>query len=326
MPIQPNLDPQRFQYLNPLVFGEFNTAGDIGWNSAISQILSYYQGQNPFQDALLDFGELGDDILDAWKENLAQELVDNDAVQLAELVLQTLILVTGEQVEGVEPLVPPEEPEPLPEPEPEKPAPDSPEDREPFPPVVSPRAPQPEGTRDSEPSVPEEPGQPQQPQRESSQPPQRRDSPSSPGIPGVPSFPTPSLPRVPEPEVPRPTVPEDNQEPEEEPSREEPGLQPGENTGNGDTEPVPGKIEIDYGALEKAIFNALKRWYDLVLTNPATFTVQTETPPAVNPSEIIREVQEQVSVFNDAGKLIASENADQTEITVQDIFTIPGKK
>lgn len=323
--IQPNLDPVRFQYLNPLVFGEYSTHNDTGWIPAISQILSYYQGQKPFQDALLDFGELGNDILEAWKENLVQELVDNDAVQLAELVLQTLILVTGEQVDGVEPLIPPENPQDLPEPEPEKPAPDSPEDREPFPPVISPRSPQPPGTRDTQPTVPEEPGQPQEPSREPQQPPTRRNPPSSPGIPGIPTFPTPSLPRVPVPEVPREPVPEDTQEPEESPSRDEPEPQNGDGTGDDTEEPVQGKIEIDYGALEQAIFNALKRWYDVILGNPPTITVQTETPPEVPVADLIPEIMKQVDIYNEAGKLIASDNAPTGKQESQNIFTIPGE-
>lgn len=324
--IAPNLDPQRFQYLNPMVFGEYNAAGDIGWNSAIAQILSYYQGQEPFQDALLDFGELAGDIIEAWKENLVQELVQNDAIELAELVLQTLILVTGEQVEGVEPIVPPEEPEPLPEPEPEEPTPEPDTTREPFPPVVEPRAPQspPDRGDQPEPSVPpEEPTEPDRPDRPA--PPRRQPSPSAPVTPLF-SAPVLPVPRQPAPQEPRPAVPESGEEPEEPTPREPAEPESGESPAPGDQEPVPAGIEIDYGALENAIYNALRRWYDLVLSNPPTITVQTDTPPDVNPADLIPQIIQQVDLFQDAGKIIAADNAVIREPQADNIFTIPGEK
>lgn len=325
-PIPPNLDPVRFGYLDPLVFGEYNAAGNVGWGTAINTILAYYQNQSPFEDAILDFGELGNDILEAWKENLSQELVDNSATELAELVLQTLILVTGEQVEGVEPIIPPEEPEPLPDVEPEEPTPEPEDEREPFPPVVTPREPGTSPEREPSPESPELPESPEEPDR-SERPPAPVRKPSPDRL-ESPVFPAPilPLPRQPVPQEPRVPVPESPEQPAPESPVREPLDEPVTVEGSEDPDSPPINVSIDYGALEEAIYSALRRWYDFVLGNPATVTVQTVKPEEINPADLIPQIMEQVDLFNEAGKIIAANNAVIRESESLNIFTIPGKQ
>ena len=302
-PIPPNLDPARFGYLDPLVFGEYNAAGNIGWGTAINNILAYYQGQAPFQDAILDFSELGQDILEAWKENLAQELADNSATELAELVLQTLILVTGEQVEGVEPLIPPEEPEPLPDVEPEEPTPEPEPTREPFPPVVVPREPGTSPERRDQPEPPEPPEPPIVPDRPARpSPPIRQPAPRV-IVPPVPLPPVLPLPRQPVPQEPRPPVPESPEQPSPESPVREPLEEPVSVEGTGDPESPPINVSIDYGALENAIYNALRRFYDLVLGNPFDAFVDFRANFPMSPEDMAIEIEKQrmaITTYHDA--------------------------
>lgn len=325
-PIPPNLDPSRFGYLNPLVFGEYNAAGDLGWRSAISDILGYYQGQEPFDDALFDYGELSEDILNAWKDNLANELVDNDASQLAELILQTLMLVTGETIPGLDPIVPPEEPPPVEIVAPPEPPEVPPREREPFPPVVIPRDPQPPQDREPPPEPPEPPESPVEPPRE---PPRRpdRDRPGTGG--GVVIPPTPpviSPPRTVRPPVERPEPTPTPEEPEVPTSSPRPLEEPVEVVGSEDPDSPPVQIEIDYGALETALYNALVRWTQWTSDNPGGLKMQTDLSPDVTGGEVIQEILSQVDQFAEAGKIIAQDAATPPERSVGNIFTVPGER
>lgn len=323
--IPPNLDPQRFQFLNPLVLGEFSTSGNLGWRNAIDQILGYYQSQKPFDESFLDFSELSEIIIEAWKENLLQELVENSAEELAELVLQTLIVVTGETVPGYEPPDIPDTSEDLPDVEPVEPTPGEEPDRETFPPVVTPREPQTSTGREPSNEAPSPPETPSQQPRPAREPGTRRQP--SPSRNEPPIFTTPVLP------VPRQTgaegtrdeLPQSDQDDQEEPPRDEEPVSPEETPGDGNEAPVSGEIGIDYAALENAIFNALRRWYDYSLMNPSTITVQTVEPDEVNPADLIPEIIDQIDVFKEAGKVYAANNAEINDVQSTRIFTLPGE-
>ena len=102
---------------------------------------------------------------------------------------------------------------------------------------------------------------------------------------------------------PRPAVPDSGEEPEVPTPREpEPGEPPEPET-PGNQEPISVSLEIDYGALENAIFGALRRFYDIVLSNPFDAFVDVRQSFPMSPEDMAIEIEKQrmaITTYHDA--------------------------
>lgn len=286
--------PESFDYLNPVALSRYSVAGHPGWTQVVSVIVNTVFSQLSFSDISESGTDDYDFSLNVVVANLENDVIDNDAVAIARVVLAALDEKYPGRISEIE----------------EKPF----LENQSKPPRIDPENREPDRTP-SEPETPTElDGVPILP-RPSRLPVDRlSEVPAAPPTPISDSPETPKIPAKPSgdgiqvPVKNRPNRDRLEDLKNEDESNETSSERDSENTDRPVDEDVPEEAEgknedepakqvpsiIDYTLLENAIFNALSRSFELTLSNPPIIRTRPADLEELTDSDIKGEMKSQM--------------------------------